>query len=551
MNFALAIALVSAAAAPPKTPGADLVVINAKLPTADGDALVIRAGRVATVTSQAKLGTAVGSNTQVIDAGGRVLLPGFIDSHIHFMSGGISEKRVRVHGAKNVEEIQARIKAYAAAHPEAQWIQGRGFSYDLFAKLKPAFPTRQMLDAAVPDRPVFIRAYDGHTGWANTKALELAGVTKDTKDPKDGKIIREADGSPAGALLEGAMDLMFEKVPPYSLAERIEGILEAQRLALEAGLTAINDFVADNETLDAYLALEKDGRLKVRVFFSPPIETPLDEAKALRDRIAKESKRVKFGSLKGFVDGVVESNTAAFIAPYADDHKHKGEAHLKPADLERLIVPADKEGFVVSLHAIGDLAVRTSLDAYALAAQKNGTKDRRHRIEHIEVLDPKDAKRFKELGVIASMQPYHAEPADVPGKGVWEIKVGKARAPYIFPWNEIRSQGGVVAFGSDWSVMSLDPLMGLAVATTRQNGHGLPREGWAVKQKLSFKEAVQAYTESAAYALHAEGELGCLAAGCAADFVLLATKVDPEEPLSLYWGAVDATYIDGKRAFGR
>lgn len=536
-----------ALATPQTAEQAQLVIHGAKIPTApEKDAVVVVNGRIHKVCTSQEAKDFIGKDTRVIDADGRVLVPGFIDSHIHFMTGGISEKRVRVNTAKSLEEIQARVKAYAAQHPEAQWIQGRGFSYDLFAKMTPPFPTRQMLDAAVPDRPVFIRAYDGHTGWANTKALELAGVTKDTKDPKDGKIIREKDGTPAGALLEGAMDLMFEKVPPYSLQERIEGILAAQKLALDAGLTAINDFVADKETLDAYLALEKDGRLLLRVFFSPPIETPLEEAKKLRERIAKESKRVKFGSLKGFVDGVVESDTAAFIEPYADNPKVKGEAHLKPADLERLIVPADKEGFAVSLHAIGDLAVRTSLDAFELAAKRNNTSDRRHRIEHIEVLDPKDSKRFKELSVVASMQPYHAEPSDAPGKGTWETKVGKKRLPHIFAWNEIRAQGGVVAFGSDWSVMSLDPLMGLAVATTRQNGHGLPREGWAAPQKVSFLDALKGYTENAAWALHAEKELGAIAVGRVADLALLSKKIDPEEPLSLYWGNVDSTIIDGK-----
>jgi predicted amidohydrolase YtcJ len=260
----------------------------------------------------------------------------------------------------------------------------------------------------------------------------------------------------------------------------------------------------------------------------------------------RSSHRVRFGSLKGFVDGVVESNTAAFLEPYADDPKLKGTPHLDADALKKAIVPADRAGFSVSLHAIGDRSVRLALDAYALAAKTNHTKDRRHRVEHIETLDPADIKRFHELGVIASMQPYHAEPADQPGAGVWEVKVGEKRLPHIWAWRELLDSGATLAFGSDWSVVSLDPLFGLAVATSRQNGHGLPIGGWVGKQKLTFAEAVTGYTSGAAYALHAENELGTLAPGRAADLVMLGGKVDINEPLSLYWGSVDLTMIDGE-----
>ncbi len=527
----------------------ELVVINARMPTAPGkSALIVSGGRIAAVTTDAPALAAKGAATRVVDARGRLLLPGLIDSHIHFLSGGFAEDRIQLGGARDKSELLARIKAYAEAHKEPSVLRGRGWSYDLF---QGALPTRQLLDGVVSDRPVVLSAYDGHSAWVNSAALALAGIDKTTPDPKNGKILRAPDGTPSGTLLEDAMDLVYAKLPEETPAEKQRALLAAQGHALAAGLTAINDFAAGMETYEAYAALERAGKLTLKVFFSPPLETPLEEVSKLKARIGKESKRVRFGSLKGFVDGVVESNTAAFLAPYADDPKHRASPHLSAAELDALIQPADKAGLPVSLHAIGDAAVRASLDAYERAGQKNGTRDRRHRIEHIEVLHADDAKRFAALGVVASMQPFHAEPSDQPGNGVWEKKVGSKRLPLIFPWKTIRDAGGTLAFGSDWAVVTLDPLKGLAVALTRKNGHNLPAPGWSPAQALPLEAALDAYTRSAAFALHAEDQIGALREGLAADFVILGGKVAQDEPLSFYWGSVDATYVDGKQVSGR
>jgi predicted amidohydrolase YtcJ len=414
------------------------------MPSAAGKtALAVTSGKIVAVGDDRTVLAFAGPKTRAVDLDNRVVIPGLIDSHIHFQSGGLAEERLKLQGAPDVAQLLARIKTYAEAHPELKWILGRGWSYDLF---KGAMPTRQMLDAVVPDRPVLLGAYDGHTAWANSAALNIAGV----------------DGS--GALVEDAMGAVYEHVPPPSAEEKQGAVLAAQTLALRAGLTAVNDFAAGPETYETYAALEKAGKLIVRVYFSPPLETPLAEVLAQKNRIERESKRVKFGTLKGFVDGVIESNTAAFVAPYADAKKHKGVPHLDAQALDALILPADKAGLSVSLHAVGDGAVRLALDAYERAANQNGTRDRRHRVEHVEVLHKDDAKRFKALGVAASMQPFHAEPSDAPGQGVWEKKVGPQRLPFIFPWKLVKDAGGVLAFGSDWTVFTLDPLKGLAVA---------------------------------------------------------------------------------------
>lgn len=530
---------------------ADLVVLDARLPTVgDGRAtsLAVEKGRIVALGPAAEVERLAGPATRRIEGRGRLLLPGLIDSHIHFVSGGLSERRVHLEKARTPEEAVALVKAWAEENPKSAWVTGRGWSYDLFAQQQPPYPSRRLLDAVLSDRPVYLSSYDGHSAWVNSKALEAAGIGPETRDPPDGHIVREKDGrTPHGALLEGAMDWVAHAQPKLTLEERKQALLTAQAVALRAGLTAVNDFAADLETADAYLALEKEGLLRLRVFFSPPLETPLETARALRDRLAKESQRVRFGSLKGFVDGVIESRTAVLLEPYADGSKTRGEPHLSAADLDRLIQPLDKEGFTVSLHAVGDGAVRACLDAFERAAKVNGTRDRRHRIEHIEVLSPRDAARFARLGVVASMQPFHAEPADKPGHGAWETKVGPGgpRWPHIFPWRELLRAGAPLAFGSDWAVMSLDPLQGLAVAVSRRNGHGLPTKGWEQTQTLRFEEAVAAYTAGAAWALHADKELGALEIGRAADFVVLGEKVAADEPLSMYWGQVDLTVVGG------
>jgi predicted amidohydrolase YtcJ len=519
-------------------------------PTAEAIALVddriVAVGTTAEVEAAAR---AAGGIARTIELGGRRVVPGFIDAHIHIMGGGLSLDRLDLNGLKTRAEILGAVAAYAKAHPDRPWILGRGWGYQAFA---PDMPTRQELDKVVPDRPVWLRSYDGHTGWANSKALALAGVDDKTVDPADGKVVREAGSKrPAGALLEGAMSLVGAKVPSATAEEKRAAVKRAVAHAAENGLTTLCEVGGALEDLAVYEALAKDGELPLRVVYGPSIDDGIAEYEPAFTRLSRApSSRLLPGPLKGFVDGVIESNTAGLLAPPADGSGESSGLMIQPADLLVQMREADSRGMDLAYHAIGDRSVRAVLDAVAALHKEGKGKDRRFRVEHIEVIDASDLPRFKELGVTASMMPIHAEPGDEPNGGVWSKKVGPKRLPLSFAFRSITDAGAPLAFGSDWPVMTLAPLPGLGVATTRQSQGGVPPGGWVPEQRISVDEALHHYTAGSARALRLEEVTGVLRPGLQADLAVLS-GVDFAKPLTFHDGKVDLTIAAGRIVFER
>jgi hypothetical protein len=447
-----------------------------------------------------------------IDAGGAYVLPGFHDAHIHMMSGGAALGSANLEGAKTIEEIVARVKAHAASHPDSPWVVGRGFSYDVVPA--GSFPHRSLIDGIDP-RPIVLESYDGHALWVSTAALGAAGVTDATPDPADGTIVRDASG-PTGMLLEGATALIDDRAPEPSRAEQLAQLSRAIDHVLALGVTSINDFAPGPDTFELYEALARADRLPIRVTVSLPLEGDLDRYAALR---ARGTEDLRLGYLKAFADGVVESKTAFVLEPYAGSAE-RGRPLIAPDDLLALVRRANDRGFDVALHAIGDAAVRLALDTFAQAAHPG------NRIEHIEVADPADLARFRAHGVIASMQPFHANPfGPEPEKGAWSENLGPTRWPHTFPWRALLDARASLVFGSDWPVMTADPLEGLAVAVTRRDRNGHPERGWTEHQKVTLEEALSAYARP-------------IVSGAPADLVILEKDVDLEDPRTL-WGPRD------------
>ncbi len=447
----------------------DVIVINGKVYAADGgadlaEAVAIRGNKVIRVGSNREIQRLKRAQTVVVDARGGAVMPGFIDAHAHLISGGLSLDQISLGDAATVDEIKDTIRVWSEAHPERAWITGRGWYYQPF---NGAMPTRQMLDALVPDRPAYLIAYDGHTGWANTKALKAAGITRRTTSPANGAIVKDSRGEPTGALKEAAMALMTAAAPKPTEEDRLAAARAAIDEAHRFGITSVQDAGGAAGDLDLFDRLRKRKELTLRVYQAlradaTLTEANLDELEQVRTRFADDPV-LKTGAIKLIADGVIESHTAAMLEPYANRPAIKGDARFTPEQLNKVVAMLDKRGWQVMTHAIGDAAVRMTLDAYQSAAKANPAPERgrRHRIEHIETIDPADVPRFGKLGVVASFQPVHATPSPTPGD-VWSVNIGEARASRGWMWNSIARSGGRLAFGSDWPVMTLDPLQGIA-----------------------------------------------------------------------------------------
>ncbi len=517
------------------TPGAeppvaaDLVVHNGKVWTGDpakpdAQAVAVWRDRILKVGTDAEVKALAGANTKLIDLKGERLVPGFYDNHVHFLGGGLSLSRIDLKDAKDEAEFGKRLVAFDKNTSRARWIVGGLWDHD--RTFKGELPTAATIDQFVKDRPVFIRRYDGHMGLANTAALKLAGITADTKDPPGGVIYRLADGkTPSGVLKDNAMSLVDRLIPEPGDEEILEAVYAAQKAAAEVGVTSAQDMDGSGaetrrKLFRIYQQLAREGKLTCRIDLRWPMEAHKELANA---GVAADfgTDFVRIGGVKGFMDGSLGSSTAKLFAPYETDAKNTGVYVTEPDTVRSYIRSADAAGLNVCVHAIGDRANAVLLDTFAEVAKQNGPKDRRFRIEHVQHLRPADYPRFKELGVIASMQPYH-----VIDDGRWaEGRIGAKRCASSYAYRSLLDAGAALAFGSDWPVAPLDVLAGIDAAVNRRTLDGKHPNGWFPEQRITVAEAVSAYTSGSAFAAFQEKDRGSIAVGKLADFVLLSRDI--------------------------
>jgi hypothetical protein len=536
----------------------DLIVINGQVYTAERDelaeAVAVRGNKIVRVGSNREIQRLSRAQTTVIDARGGAVVPGFNDAHAHLVSGGLALDQVSLSDATTLEEIKETIRVWSDLHPERSWITGRGWYYQAFGG---AMPTRQLLDSLVPDRPAYLVAYDGHTGWANSAALARAGITRRTANPANGIIVRDPrTGEPTGALKEAAMALVRAVAPQPTEEDRLAAARAAIDEAHRFGITSVHDAGGSVADLELYDRLRKRGELTLRVYHSLGADATLtaaglDALEQVRVRFADDPV-LKTGAIKLMADGAIESHTASMLEPYANRPATKGAASFTPEHLTSIVAMLDRRGWQVMTHAIGDAAVRMALDAYEAAAAANPAPERgrRHRIEHIETIHPDDVPRFGALGAVASMQPVHATPSPTPGD-VWSTNLGPARAMRGWLWAAVAKAGGPLAFGSDWPVMGFDPLTGLHVAVTRTTTDGLPAGGWIPSERLPLRQAIQAYTRDGAWASFDEQRKGTLTRDMLADLVVLSDDIFAGPPAGLTAAEVVVTIADGKVVYRR
>jgi predicted amidohydrolase YtcJ len=544
----VAVVSVPARAAPPPAAVPERVFVNGRVWTGDrarpwASALAVRGDLLTAVGTDRKVRAQAGKGTEVVDLRGRFVAPGFNDAHLHFLV----VETVDLSGAKTVAEVQRLIRDYAAAHTDKPWVAGRGWFYGAFPG---GLPHRRLLDEAVPDRPAFMTGYDGHTGWANTRALAAAGITRDTPDPVGGAIVKDESGEPTGVLKESAQRLVRRLVPEPTAEEQYQALRRRLAEAASYGLTSVQNASFAPGDLPAYERVLAEGALTVRVYWAVPFVKDVPAAdlaryKALRARFP--GPMIKFGSVKGFLDGVVESSTAAMFADYAVG-KGKGQLNWSDDDLLRATALYDREGFQIFFHAIGDRAIDQALRAFEHAARANGTSGRRHRVEHVEVPRLADLARFKALGVIASTQALFANP-DQNTVDVYAANLGPERAARAMPFKSIDDAGVVQAFGSDSPVFSMETLKGIYAAVARKTPEGTPPGGWQPHERISAEAALRHFTVDAAYASFDEDRKGTLAAGKLADFVVLSDDVLAPPAERILRAKVLLTVMGGRDTF--
>jgi len=533
----------------------DLIIVNGKVFTGDdalAEAVAVQGNKVLKVGSNREIQRLARAQTTVIDARGGSVLPGFNDTHIHLLSGGLALDQVSLSEATTLESVKETLKAWAEANPTHDWIRGRGW---LYAPFGDGLPTRQMLDQLVPDRPAYLVSYDGHTGWANSAALEIAGITRTTSAPVNGAIVKDSRGEPTGVLKEAAMGLMSQALPVPSRDQRLSALRAAIVEANRVGVTSVQNAGGSAEDLELYDELRKGDELTVRVYQALSLETSAtqDELDAL-DRVHEkfqDDPLLKTGAVKLMADGVIETRTAAMLEPYAGTDDDRGQLRAAPADFARIVTELDARGWQVMTHAIGDAAVREALDAYEAASEANPAPERgrRHRVEHLETPDPDDLPRFGQLGVVASVQPAHGLPPDADDP--WATNLGPERAARGWMSGSLSKSGAPLAFGSDWPVASLDPMRGIFVAVNRSSPEGEPDGGWVPEERLSVREAIRAFTSGAAWASFDELRKGTLDRDMLADIVILSADIFSLPPERLLEAEVVMTIMDGKVVFRR
>jgi predicted amidohydrolase YtcJ len=551
MNRSLRLSLLALLVAAPALQAADLYVHNVAGYTLDShgklqqfNAMLVDDGKVVATGSDQVLAKRAGDATAV-DGHGRTLLPGLIDAHGHVLDLGYARNQADLTGTRSLDEALARIKAYAAAHPDARWITGGGWNQVIWKLGR--FPTAKELDTVVADRPVWLSRVDGHAAWANSAAMKLAGITRDTKDPPGGRIERDAAGNPSGVFVDGATDLIYAKVPAPTVQERTAALDAALAEMARVGLTGVDDAGIDLPTYRLYRQYADAHKLTARIY------AMVRDTGADFDTISADGPLDGYGdgflsvrAVKLFADGALGSRGAAMLKPYTDDPHNHGLLFMSPGTMAAKIEKAFAKGYQVNIHAIGDAANREVMDAFASAYKVDPqAKALRNRVEHAQIVSLDDIPRFVPLHLIASMQPTHAT-SDM---NMAEDRVGQARLQGAYAWQRFLKQGTVVAFGSDFPVESPNPFYGLHAAVTRQDHRNQPPGGWHPDQKVSLVEAFRAFTLSAAYAGHAEKTQGTLEPGKYADFILVDRDIFQINPRDLWKTKVLETWVAGKQVY--
>lgn len=560
---------------------ATLVLFNGKIFTANeknefAEAIAVDGEKIVAVGTTKEIRARYRADKE-IDLQGKLVTPGFNDAHIHFIGGGLALMRVDLNGAKTLEEAKRRIAAKIKELPAGSWITGRGWDHTLWGG---EWPTKKDLDEVAPNNPVFVQRVDGHVSWANTLALQKAGVTKETKVPEGGEILKDANGEPTGILKETAAGLVGRVVPPTTQSETVKAIELALAEARRYGITSVQD-ISSYDATKLYREFLKQGKLTVRVTEFQSFDNSIETLKRQREEFAafKDNPNwIRLGALKGYVDGTLGSRTAAMLAPYSDDPQNSGIPRRPPEELTKMIVERSKAGFQIALHAIGDRANRMALDGFEAALPNTGQrlktsgrrpseatsqtitmtdgkgrkfsfeftepyfKPHRHRIEHAQVVAPSDFKRFYELGVLASMQPSHA----ISDKRWAADRLGEYRVLGAYSWHTFMSYGVHQPFGTDWPVEPINPYLGLYAAVTRQSIEGDPFGGWLPQEKIPMADAIRCYTAESAYATFEENVKGQIAVGMLADFVVHSKNLFTIEPKEILNTEAVITILGGK-----
>jgi predicted amidohydrolase YtcJ len=546
---------------------ADLILHSGRVYTVDAagrtaEGVAIRAGRIIALGTDADVRTLAGRSTELIDLRGRMLLPGFQDSHNHMPSAGLDRLRIDLSEAHGTGEYERLIRTYADAHPESEWLLGGGWAMDVFPG---GAPTAERLDAIASDRPAFLSNRDNHGAWVNSRAMELAGITLETPDPPDGRFERDPTGRPTGMLHDGAMDAVRRLVPRPSLRELVDGLLVGQAYLHSLGITAwqdaiVGDYSTFSDPFEAYRAVADDGRLTARVVGAlwwdrARGDDQIDEL--VERRSTAGDGRFRATTVKIMQDGVCESLTAAVLEPYLVDGAPTGGtgiSFVEPDALHGYVTQLDARGFQVHIHAIGDRAVREALDAFASARRANGMNDLRHHIAHLQIVHPEDVRRFRALGVVANCQPLWA--ASEPQMTELTIPfLGPERTRWQYPFASLLATGAQLAFGSDWPVSSPNPFWGMHVATTRTLPPGYPyaaadagREPFLPAERIGRGDALRAYTIGSAFVNHLDDVSGSIEVGKAADLAVadLDLFAAPEVAAE---ARVVLTLVDGQVVF--
>lgn len=544
--------LIAALASSPPTRAAETLINNVNGYTLDGtgklqrfEALLIGDGRVLAVGSGKDL-TIRANGARVIDGKGRTLLPGLIDAHGHVMNLGSNLMQANLVGAQTLDEALSRVKIYAAAHPGNPWILGRGWNQVIWNLGR--FPTAKELDAVIADRPALLERVDGHAMWANSRAMAIAGIDKNTQDPVGGRIERDAQGNPTGVFIDAASNLLLSKVPPAT-PQQLTAVLDGALAEMASvGLTGVGDAGIDSGTFALYKRYAEQGKLSARLY------AMIGGTGEDFDVISKGGPLIGYGndfltvrSVKLYADGALGSRGAAMHAPYSDQPGNSGLLFNTPDELTAMIGKAIGNGYQVNVHAIGDKANTEVLDSFEAAYRTHGGKNLRHRVEHAQVVALPDIPRFVPLNLIASMQPTHAT-SDM---NMAEDRIGAERLQGAYAWQRFLRQGTRIAGGSDFPVESSNPFFGLHAAVTRQDHEGRPPGGWYPEQALSAAEALRAFTLDAAFAAHAEKTQGTLEPGKWADFIFVDRDIFTVDPGTIWSTQVLETWVGGKQVYLR